>query len=122
MDELHDILRRLWVSDLQARRELLEIERDALMHEITSPLTSQDRRKEAFVLRDELMSQWAEVVEELKIHEGKKPKTRDGFRVRDAWFGVGDEHDQAESQNLHLEGDSGSVQDHRGIAPAVIRR
>jgi hypothetical protein len=71
MDELQDILRRLWVSDLQARRELLEIQRDALMHEITSPLTSQDRRKEAFVLRDELMSQWAKVVEELKIHAGK---------------------------------------------------
>ncbi len=71
MDELQDILRRLWVSDLQARRELLEIERDALMHEITSPLTSQDRREEVFVLRDELLSEWAEVVEELKLHERK---------------------------------------------------
>ncbi len=72
MDELQDILRRLWVSDLQARRELLAIQRDALMHEITSPLTSQDRRAEVFVLRDELMSQWAEVVEELKIYEREK--------------------------------------------------
>ena len=71
MDELNDILRRLWVSDLQARRELLEIQRDALMCEITSPLTTQDRREEVFALRDELLSQWAEVVEELKIHEGK---------------------------------------------------
>jgi hypothetical protein len=71
MDELNDILRRLWVSDLQARRELLEIERDALIHEITSPLTSQDRRAEVFLLRDELGSQLAEVVEELRIHKGK---------------------------------------------------
>jgi len=71
MDELNDILRRLWVSDLQARRELLEIQRDALMCEITSPLTSQNRRKEAFVLRDELMSQWAKVVEELNIYDRK---------------------------------------------------
>ncbi len=71
MDELQDILRRLWVSDLQARRELLAIQRDALMCEITSPLTSQERRAEVFVLRDELMSQLSEVVEELKLHEGK---------------------------------------------------
>ncbi len=71
MADLQDILRRLWVSDLQARRELLEIQRDALMHEINSPLTSQERRAEVFVLRDELMSQWAEVVEELKIHAEK---------------------------------------------------
>jgi hypothetical protein len=71
MADLQDILRRLWVSDLQARRELLEIQRDALMHEINSPLTSQDRSAEVFVLRDELMSQWAKVVEELKIYEGK---------------------------------------------------
>lgn len=71
MDELDDIRRRLRVSNLQARRELLEIERDALMHEITSPLTGQDRRAEVFMLRDELKSQWAKVVEELKLHEGK---------------------------------------------------
>ena len=71
MADLQDILRRLWVSELQARRELLEIQRDALMREINSPLTSQDRRAEVFVLRDELMSQLSEVVEELKIHEGK---------------------------------------------------
>jgi hypothetical protein len=71
MDDLQDILRRLWVSDLQAGRELLEIQRDALMCEIISPLTSQDRRKEAFVLRDELMSQWAKVVEELNIYDRK---------------------------------------------------
>lgn len=71
MDALNDIFRRLWVSDLQARRELLEIERDALIHEITSPLTSQARRAEVFLLRDELGAQLAEVVEELRIHKGR---------------------------------------------------
>jgi len=38
------------------------------MCEITSPLTSRDRREEVFALRDKLLSQWAEVVEELKLH------------------------------------------------------
>ncbi len=64
--------------ELHAQRELLEIKRDTLMHEITSPLTSQDRRKEVFVLRDELMSQWAVVVEELKIYGGKSSGNTQG--------------------------------------------
>lgn len=59
IDEMQDIHRRQRVSNLQARRELLEIQRDALMHEITPPPTSQDRRKEMFARRDELLSQWA---------------------------------------------------------------
>ena len=69
---MDDIRRRLKVSNLEARRKLLEIERDALMHEITSPLTGLSRREEVLMLREELLSQWAEIVEELKIHEGKR--------------------------------------------------
>ena len=53
------------------RSESLEIEQDTLMREIKLPLTIEDRRQAAFTRRDELMTQWAELVEELKIHEGK---------------------------------------------------
>jgi hypothetical protein len=71
MDEMDDIRRRLRVSKLQGQRDLLEIERDALIREITSPLASQERREEVFMLRDELKSKCAKVVEELKTHEAK---------------------------------------------------
>jgi hypothetical protein len=66
MDEIDDIRHRLRVSNLQARQELLEIERTSLLREINSSLTSQDRRTEAITKRDELTTQWAEVVEELQ--------------------------------------------------------
>jgi hypothetical protein len=66
MDYMDDIRRRLRVSNLQSKRELLEIERTALLREITSPLTSQDRREEAFRRRDEITNQWTEIVEELQ--------------------------------------------------------
>lgn len=41
------------------------------MLEIKSPRTSEKRKEEAFLVRDQLMSQWGEIAEELKIHEGK---------------------------------------------------
>jgi len=65
MDEMDDIRRCLRVSNLEARRELIEIQRTALLREITSPLTSQDCREQAYKNRDELMIQSAEVVAEL---------------------------------------------------------
>lgn len=70
MDTVDDIHRRMQVLKLRAWRGLIEIEQDALMDEITSPLTSQDRREEAFMRRGELASRRAEIVEALKIHEG----------------------------------------------------
>jgi hypothetical protein len=70
-DAQDDITHRLKLSNLQGRKEPLEIERDALALEIKSPQTSQKRREEVFLVRDHLMSQWAEIIEELKIYEGK---------------------------------------------------
>jgi hypothetical protein len=71
MVNFDDIHHRLKVSNLQAKRELIEINRAALLREVRSPLTSQDRREEVFALCDELMIKWAKIVEELNIHEGK---------------------------------------------------
>lgn len=66
MDEPDDIRRRLKVSNLQAKLELFEIERAALLGEIMSPLTSQDRREEAVMRRTELRHHCAEIVGLLK--------------------------------------------------------
>jgi hypothetical protein len=54
MDEIDDLRRRMQVSNLEAKLELLEIEGSALLCEITSSLTTQNRREQAFVKRDEL--------------------------------------------------------------------
>ena len=69
MDELDDIRRRLRISNLEARRELLEIERTAISREITSPLTNLDRREQLSERRDQLAMQSAEITEELKMRE-----------------------------------------------------
>jgi len=61
MDEMDNIHRRLTVCKLQARRELFEIDRDALVREMKSPLTSRARWQAAFVRREQLVSQWTEV-------------------------------------------------------------
>jgi hypothetical protein len=69
MSDLDDIHRRLRISKLQAKRELLEIECAALMREIASPLTSQDRREEAVARRTKLSEQCTEITEELKLQK-----------------------------------------------------
>jgi hypothetical protein len=74
MEPMDDINRRLRVSRLEAKRELIEIERDALLNEINSSLTSQDRREEAFARREELMSQWNGIMEELEILRRPEPQ------------------------------------------------
>lgn len=51
MDEIDDIKHRLQFSKLLAKKELLEIERAALVREITSPFTSQDRKEEVVMRR-----------------------------------------------------------------------
>jgi hypothetical protein len=71
MDYSNDIRRRLKISTLQARRELLEIERDALVREIDSPKTSLARKAEAFTLCNDLADRWAKVVKELISYEGE---------------------------------------------------
>jgi hypothetical protein len=54
------------ITNLQARRDLCEIERTALDREIKYPTTSADRRAEATNRRDEVLAEWAEIVSELK--------------------------------------------------------
>ena len=64
-DPLEDIHQRMRLANLEARRELLEIEREALNRRIVSRLTSPLERQAARNARDELMAQWAEIVREL---------------------------------------------------------
>jgi hypothetical protein len=71
MDILEDIRRRSTISSLQARRDLLVIEREALARELDSPRTSLARRIEAFDLCNDLADRWAEIVEELNAYEGE---------------------------------------------------
>jgi hypothetical protein len=66
LDELDDIQRRLQFSHLRATRELLVMERASLLREITSPLTSQDRREEAVMRRMDLFQQYDEITYQLK--------------------------------------------------------
>ena len=66
MDELDDIKRRLQFSHLMAKKELLEIERASLLREVTSALTSQDRREEAMMRRFFLATESAKISEQLK--------------------------------------------------------
>jgi hypothetical protein len=66
MDQIDDIRFRMRVANLEARRELHEIERAALTREIDSPLTSAPARKTAMERRDVLLSEWAEIVQELQ--------------------------------------------------------
>jgi hypothetical protein len=71
MKYLDDVRRRLRISRLQARRDLLAIEREALVREIDSPKTSPARKREALTLCNDLADRWARVVEEIKTYEGK---------------------------------------------------
>ena len=66
MDDMDDISFRLRVSKLEAKRELCEIERSALLREINSRLTSLSRRAEALAKRRVLATESAKITEELK--------------------------------------------------------
>jgi hypothetical protein len=57
MDELGEIRRRLRISNLEARLALREIEAAALTREITSPLTSANRKGEAIQSRDAALTE-----------------------------------------------------------------
>lgn len=65
MNDFDDVRRRLLISNLQAKRELCEMERIALMREIQSPLTPQDRIEEAVERRVELRKQCEEITARL---------------------------------------------------------
>ena len=67
MDERDDIHWRLRVSSLQAKREMLEIERAALLCEINSWLTPQKRRDEALQRRQALAEQCGELTKQLEL-------------------------------------------------------
>jgi hypothetical protein len=60
------------IANLEARRELPEIERAALTREIDSPLTGALGRKTAIKRRDVVLSEWAEIVEELQALRNAK--------------------------------------------------
>lgn len=66
MDDLDILRRRMRIANLEARRELHEIERDALTRQINSRLKTPWQREEAIERRDDLLSEWAKVVEELQ--------------------------------------------------------
>jgi hypothetical protein len=66
MDALDDIALRLRITKLNALCELVEIERDALMREIMSPHTTEERRGVCFDRRAELITRRLEMTEELK--------------------------------------------------------
>jgi hypothetical protein len=67
MNNHDDINHTLKLENLRAKLESLETRRNALLREIRSPLTSQDRREEAFANRGRLTAQWIWAVAELKI-------------------------------------------------------
>jgi hypothetical protein len=66
MDGREEIRHRLRLANLEARWELIEIQRTALLHEVTSTLTSEDRRMERIRQRDALSLPRAEILNELK--------------------------------------------------------
>jgi len=66
MDEMDDAHRRR-VSELAARMDSIGMKREALLREILSPLTSQDRREEAFAQRVKLAAEWSELEDELLL-------------------------------------------------------
>jgi hypothetical protein len=72
MDPMDDIRYRMRIANLEARRELHEIERAALTREIDSPLTGTPARKSAMERRDVLLSEWAEIVDELQTLRNSK--------------------------------------------------
>ena len=76
MDDLDELHRRMRIANLEARRELCEIERDALTGEINSSLTSEQARKAAARRRDLLWTEWVEIVEEMKSLLGSSRSRR----------------------------------------------
>lgn len=67
MDHLDDIHRRMRIANLEARRELREIERADLSRKIDSPLTTTPERKAAMERRDAVITEWAGIVEQLQV-------------------------------------------------------
>ena len=65
-DTTHALHRRMRIANLEARRELREIEREALSRTINSPLTSLRDRHAATSRRDVLTIEWTAIVEELQ--------------------------------------------------------
>lgn len=65
MDDLDEIRRRLRITNLEARIELREIEAEALVREIRSPLTSAARRAEAIERRTALLTERSAIKTEL---------------------------------------------------------
>jgi hypothetical protein len=65
MDDFDDIRHRLWISKLQAKVALREIEATSLTHEIGSPLTSPKRREEAEERRETLLDEASVLQSEL---------------------------------------------------------
>jgi multidrug resistance efflux pump len=65
MDDLDDIRHRLWISKLQAKVALRQIEAASLTHEIGSPLTAANRREEALERRETLLDEASGLQSEL---------------------------------------------------------
>jgi hypothetical protein len=57
---------------LEERMTSIEREREALLQEIRSSLTSQDRREEAFAQRVNLAAEWTALEQELRALRGAK--------------------------------------------------
>ena len=76
MDDVDDLRRRMRIANLEARRELCEVERDALTREINSPTTSELQRRAAAKRRDDMWTEWSEIVEELRTLHGSDPSRR----------------------------------------------
>jgi hypothetical protein len=74
MDELRDISFRLRVSNLQAKQELLEIERADLSREATTAWTLPGPRERALARRLVLAEHCAEITEQLKLLEESASK------------------------------------------------
>lgn len=71
MDE-NDDARCLRVSMVAERMASIEREREALLQEICSSLTGQDRREEAFAQRINLAAEWTVLEQELRALRGVK--------------------------------------------------
>lgn len=70
MDDLDNVRLRMRIANLEARRELCEIEQSALSREINAPLTSEAAREAAMERCADLMAEWDEIVAQLQSHRG----------------------------------------------------
>ena len=64
--EENDDAQRQRGATLEERMATIDQQREALLHEVRSPLTSQDRREEVFAWRLKLMAEWTLLEEELR--------------------------------------------------------